>query len=81
MVSDPGTFGIRYVLVRLPAAAGDAVTSLHPDLASDDGPDAERFTEVRTWRSDDPRVPSYRLYRVTDPAPRTRPTPEEGFRR
>lgn len=80
VVSDPATFGIRFVLVRLPASTGDAVTSLHPDLVAEEGPDESHFTEVRTWGSRDDGGPAFRLYRVTDPAPRTRPTPEEGFR-
>jgi hypothetical protein len=80
VVSDPATFGIRYVLVRLPSSAGDSIVSLHPDLVAESGPNEGHFTEVRTWGSPEDGGTTFRLYRVTDPAPRTRPTPEEGFR-
>ena len=76
VVSDPATFGVRYVLLRLPASAGDAVVAAHPGLATDQ--DAE-FERVRTWGEDGDDAGRYVLYRVLNPRGEPRPTPDEGF--
>jgi hypothetical protein len=76
VVSDPGTFGVRYLLLRLPASTGDAVVAAHPGLLDDSDPE---FEVVRTWGSDGDRSGRYVLVRVVDPRGEPRPTPDEGF--
>ncbi len=76
VVSDPATFGVRYVLLRLPSSAGDAVIAAHPGLATDQDANFER---VRTWGEDGDDAGRYVLYRVLNPRGEPRPTPDEGF--
>jgi len=76
VVSDPATFGVRYVLLKVPASTGDAVVAAHPGLLTDQDADFER---VRTWGGDDDTSGRYALYRVLNPRGEPRPTPDEGF--
>ncbi len=76
VVSDPATFGVRFVLLRVPASAGDAVVAAHPGLATDQDPGFER---VRSWGEDGDDAGRYVLYRVLNPRGEPRPTPDEGF--
>ena len=76
VVSDPATFGVRYVLLRIPASTGDAVVAAHPGLLTDQDAGFER---VRTWGGDDDTSGRYALYRVLNPRGEPRPTPDEGF--
>ncbi len=76
VVADPATFGVRFVLLRLPSSAGDAVVAAHPGLATDQDANFER---VRTWGEDGDDSGRYVLYRVLNPRGEPRPTPDEGF--
>ena len=77
VVSDPATFGVRYLLLHSPATPGDALVRQYPALWNDDG--TPIATLVASWGDEQDRVGEYRLYAVDDPAPRPRPTPEDGF--
>ncbi len=76
VVSDPATFGVRYVLLKFPASSGDAVVAAHPGLLTDQDAGFER---VRTWGDDGDTSGRYALYRVLNPRGEPRPTPDEGF--
>lgn len=76
VVSDPRTFGVRFVLLRLPASTGDAVVAAHPGLVDGTAPD---FDEVRSWGEDGDPAGRYVLLRVLNPRGEPRPTPDEGF--
>lgn len=77
VVADPATFGIRFVLLRGPAAPGDAVLAAHPTIWKENGAPIGQL--VQTWGEVSDPAGQFRLYRVDDAARRTRPTPDEGF--
>ena len=76
VVSDPAVFGVRYVLLKVPASSGDAVVAAHPGLAS--GQDAN-FERVESWGDQGDITSEFVLYRVLNPRGEPRPTPDEGF--
>jgi hypothetical protein len=76
VVADPGTFGVRYLLLRTPVSPGDAVAKAHPGLVS--GDDAA-FEAVASWGRDGDRSGKYVLYRVLEVTGEPRPVPEQGF--
>jgi hypothetical protein len=77
VVSDPATFGVRYLLLHSPATPGDALVRQFPTLWGQAGAPIAQL--VRTWGDEADRAGEYRLYAIDDPAPRTRATPEDGF--
>ena len=72
----PATFGVRYVLLRLPASSGDAVVREHPGLASNQ--DAA-FERVQVWGTDGDAAGQFVLYRVLNPTGEPRPSVDDGF--
>lgn len=77
VVADPATFGVRYLLLHGPATPGDAIVREYPRLWANAGAPVARL--VQRWGSAGDRTGEYRLYAVDHPAPRTRPSPEDGF--
>lgn len=77
VLSDPATFGVRYLLLRSPATPGDALIRRYPDLWTTNGAPVARL--VQTWGGEGDRAGQFRLYAVDNPASHTRPAPESGF--
>ena len=77
IVADPARFGVRYLLLRGPASAGDALRARFPQLWEGDPAIAE---PVATWGVAGEQGGYYRLLRVVEPEgdPPARPDLSDG---
>ncbi|MFM7068371.1 MAG: hypothetical protein ACKOYM_02820, partial [Actinomycetes bacterium] len=78
VVADPRIFGVRYVLLRSGATAGDAGVRAYPNLWAGTDPLARL---VRRWRSGSPALGEFRLFKIIGPQGSPRATPTQELRR
>jgi hypothetical protein len=78
IVADPARFGVRYLLLRGPGSAGDALRARFPGLW--DGDLSAVAVPVATWGAAGDESGHYRLLRVVDPQgpPPQRPGLDDG---